>query len=113
MDLVARHRGHRSRRTLASRQIDCALPRLTLDLVGPDALTGVSAAKIWSAALGRDVRYAGDDAAAFEQQMAAFSPAWLAYDMRLMMSGIQTLGMKAEANAVERLQIVLSPAAYL
>jgi uncharacterized protein YbjT (DUF2867 family) len=83
------------------------LPRVTLDLVGPDALTGASAAKIWSAALGREVTYAGDDVTAFEKQMASFGPAWLAYDMRLMMAGIQKFGMSSEANMVERLQAIL------
>jgi uncharacterized protein YbjT (DUF2867 family) len=83
------------------------LPRVTLDLVGPDALTGASAAKIWSSALGREVTYAGDDVTAFEKQMASFGPAWLAYDMRLMMSGIQKFGMTSEANAVDRLQAIL------
>ena len=84
-----------------------ALPRVTLDLVGPDALTGTAAAKIWSAALGRDVTYAGDDVAAFEKQMASFGPAWLAYDMRLMMAGIQKFGMHGETGAVDRLQAIL------
>ena len=83
------------------------LPRVTLDLVGPDALTGASTAKIWSSALGREVTYAGDDVTAFEKQMASLGPAWLAYDMRLMMAGIQKLGMNSEANAVDRLQAIL------
>jgi uncharacterized protein YbjT (DUF2867 family) len=84
-----------------------ALPRITLDLVGPDAMTGPSVAKIWSAALGRDVSYAGDDLPAFEAQMASFGPAWLAYDMRLMMSGIQKIGMRGAKGAVERLTNIL------
>lgn len=83
------------------------LPPVTLDLVGPEALTGVSAAKIWSSALGREVTYAGDDVAAFEGQMASFGPAWLAYDMRLMMAGIQKFGMQSAEDTVERLQAIL------
>jgi uncharacterized protein YbjT (DUF2867 family) len=83
------------------------LPRVTLDLVGPDALTGASAAKAWSTALGRDVSYGGDDVAAFEAQMASFGPAWLAYDMRLMMAGIQKIGMRGEDGAINRLQAIL------
>jgi uncharacterized protein YbjT (DUF2867 family) len=83
------------------------LPRVTLDIVGPDTLTGASAAKTWSAALGREVTYAGDDVAAFEVQMASFGPAWLAYDMRLMMAGIQKFGMHGEAGAVNRLEAML------
>ena len=84
-----------------------ALDRVTLELVGPQALTGAAAAKIWSSALGREIAYGGDDVAAFEAQLAAYGPAWLAYDMRLMMSGIQTFGMQAAEGTVERLQAIL------
>jgi uncharacterized protein YbjT (DUF2867 family) len=83
------------------------LPRVTLDLVGPDVLTGAAVARVWSEALGRPVAYGGDDVAAFETQMAAFGPAWLAYDMRLMMAGIQAIGMQGGAGAVDRLQAML------
>jgi uncharacterized protein YbjT (DUF2867 family) len=83
------------------------LPRMTLDVIGPDAITGASAAKIWSSTLGRPVTYAGDDVAAFEKQMASFGPAWLAYDMRLMRAGIQKLGMHGAAGTVDRLQAIL------
>ena len=81
--------------------------RVTLDLVGPQALTGASVAKVWSTALGREVTYGGDDVAAFEAQMAAFGPSWLAYDMRLMMAGIQKFGMQATEGTVERLEAIL------
>ncbi|MEP6503105.1 MAG: NmrA/HSCARG family protein [Betaproteobacteria bacterium] len=84
-----------------------ALDRVTLELVGPQALTGASVAKVWSSALGREVVYAGDDVAAFEAQMAKYGPAWLAYDMRLMMAGIQKFGMQAAEGTVERLQSLL------
>ncbi len=82
-------------------------PRVTLELVGPERLTGASVAKIWSAALGRDVNYGGDDVAAFEVQMAAYGPSWLAYDMRLMMAGIQKFGMHGAEGAADRLQAIL------
>jgi len=83
------------------------LPRATLELVGPERLTGASVAKIWSAALGREVTYGGDDVAAFEGQMASFGPSWLAYDMRLMMAGIQKFGMHGADGAADRLQAML------
>jgi uncharacterized protein YbjT (DUF2867 family) len=83
------------------------LPRVTLDVVGPDVLTGASAAKIWSSALGREVTYAGDDVVAFEAQMSSFGPAWLAYDMRLMMTGIQQFGMQSAEDMEDRLQTML------
>jgi uncharacterized protein YbjT (DUF2867 family) len=82
-------------------------PRTTLELVGPEPLTGESVARIWSAALGREVTYGGDDVAAFEAQMATFGPSWLAYDMRLMMAGIQKLGMHGADGAADRLQAIL------
>jgi uncharacterized protein YbjT (DUF2867 family) len=84
-----------------------ALPRVTMDVVGPEVLTGASVAAVWGSALGREVGYGGDDVVAFESQMAAFGPSWLAYDMRLMMAGIQVHGMRAEEGAVDRLQAVL------
>ncbi|MBC3372464.1 NmrA/HSCARG family protein [Pseudomonas sp. SWRI92] len=84
-----------------------ALDRVTLELVGPQALTGAAVAQAWSLALSREVAYGGDDVAAFEGQMASFGPSWLAYDMRLMMAGIQAFGMQAEDGTVERLQAIL------
>ena len=84
-----------------------ALPRVTLDLVGPELITGGSAATTWGSALAREVIYAGDDVAAFEGQMAKFSPGWLAYDMRLMMAGIQKIGMHGAEGAADRLQAIL------
>ncbi|MBB3825389.1 NmrA family NAD(P)-binding protein [Xanthomonas arboricola] len=86
---------------------DGPLPRVTLDLVGPQALTGADAARVWSAALGREIAYAGDDVAAFEAQLASYGPSWLAYDMRLMMAGIQRFGMHAAEGTVETLQAML------
>ncbi|MDU8501307.1 NmrA/HSCARG family protein [Pseudomonas syringae] len=84
-----------------------ALERVTLELVGPQALTGASVAKIWSSALGREIAYGGDDVIAFEGQMASYGPAWLAYDMRLMMTGIQTSGMQAVEGTVDRLEAII------
>jgi uncharacterized protein YbjT (DUF2867 family) len=83
------------------------MPRVTFDLVGPDALTGASAAKIWGAALGRAVIYGGDDLAAFEGQMATFGPGWVAYDMHLMMAGLQRFGMHGAEGSIDRLQAML------
>ena len=84
-----------------------ALDGMTLELVGPQALTGVAVARVWSTALGREVSYGGDDVVPFEAQMAAFGPAWMVYDMRLMMTGIQQYGMQGDDGAVDRLQAIL------
>ncbi|WP_341520074.1 NmrA/HSCARG family protein [Pseudomonas sp. G.S.17] len=84
-----------------------ALEGVTLDLVGPQPLTGASVAKTWSAALGREIAYGSDDLAAFEGQLASYGPTWLAYDMRLMMAGIQTFGMQSTEGTVEKLQTII------
>lgn len=84
-----------------------ALARVTLELVGPQALTGASVAKTWSAALGREIAYGGDALAAFEAQLASYGPSWLAYDMRLMMAGIQTFGMHPVEGTVEMLEALI------
>lgn len=69
------------------------LPVETINLVGPDTLTGEGAAAIWSEVLGRQVIYGGDSPDAFEASMAAFMPEWMAYEMRLMAERYVTHGM--------------------
>ncbi|WP_332763351.1 NmrA/HSCARG family protein [Pseudomonas koreensis] len=88
-------------------QAPAALERITLELVGPRPLTGESVAQVWSSALGRQITYGGDDVAAFEAQLATYGPAWLAYDMRLMMSGIQAFGMRASEGVERRLESII------
>ena len=83
------------------------LPRETLDVVGPDVLTGAGVAAIWAEVLGRPVNYAGDDVTAFERQMRAYAPGWMAYDMRLMLSRFQRDGMVAEPADIARLTTLL------
>jgi uncharacterized protein YbjT (DUF2867 family) len=48
------------------------LPVETLNLVGPDTLTGADLAAIWSDVLGRPIVYGGDDPAGFEQSLGQF-----------------------------------------
>ncbi|MGX4768624.1 SDR family oxidoreductase [Bradyrhizobium guangdongense] len=79
------------------------LPVETINLVGPDTLTGPGVAKIWSDLLGRPIVYGGDDPSGFEQSMARFLPKWTAYEMRLMAERYVTDGMIPEAGDVERL----------
>ncbi|WP_087753340.1 SDR family oxidoreductase [Paraburkholderia caledonica] len=92
---------------LARHRASDALPGRALEVVGPEALTGESVARIWSEALQREIRYAGDDLDGFEQQLAGNGPDWMAYDMRLMMAGIQRHGMRADDNAVDELSKML------
>jgi len=50
------------------------LPRTTIELVGPDTLTGAAIAAIWASVLGREVRYGGDDLAPYDKQVAGIYP---------------------------------------
>jgi uncharacterized protein YbjT (DUF2867 family) len=83
------------------------LSRLTLDVVGPQALSGESAAAVWTAVLGREIRYGGNDLQAFEAQLAHAAPGWMAYDMRLMMGRIQRHGMQPADGTVRQLEALL------
>ena len=47
------------------------LPIETINLVGPDTLTGSDVAAIWTDVLGRPVAYGGDDPSGFEANMAS------------------------------------------
>lgn len=80
------------------------LPTEVLDVVGPIALSGQTAAAVWSDVLGKTVRYAGDDIGPFEARFRSFAPAWMAYEMRLMMARMQMDGEVGSAGAVERMQ---------
>ena len=79
------------------------LPQLSIDVVGPDVLTGTSIAAIWSEALGRNVVYGGNDTGAFERAVRARAPDWLAYDMKVMADRFQTDGMLPAEGDVDRL----------
>lgn len=83
------------------------LPVETINLVGPDTLTGSDVAAIWSDVLGRPVVYGGDDPSGFEQNMANFMPKWTAYEMRLMAERYVSDGMIPEDGDVERLTSIL------
>jgi uncharacterized protein YbjT (DUF2867 family) len=69
------------------------LPRTTIELVGPDTLTGSEVAAIWASVLGREVRYGGDDLEAFETQAARMMPDWMAHDLRMMLRAFHRFGM--------------------
>jgi hypothetical protein len=79
----------------------------TINLVGPDTLTGEGVAAIWTKILGRPIAYGGDDPSGFEQNMATFMPKWTAYEMRLMAERYVSDGMIPEDGDVERLVKIL------
>lgn len=83
------------------------LPIETINLVGPDTLTGQEVASVWSEILGRSISYGGDDPSGFEQNMSTLMPKWTAYEMRLMAERYVSDGMIAAEGEVERLVGIL------
>jgi uncharacterized protein YbjT (DUF2867 family) len=70
----------------------------TYNLNGPDVLSGPKIASIWSAALGRSIRYAGHGMDAFEKQMRERGPSWSAFDIRMMFQGYLERGFAADKS---------------
>lgn len=83
------------------------LPVETINLIGPDTLTGEAVAAIWSDVLGRPIVYGGDDPGGFEQSVSAFMPRWMAYEMRLMAERYVSDGMVPEVGDIDRLTAIL------
>jgi uncharacterized protein YbjT (DUF2867 family) len=79
----------------------------TYHLVGPDVLTGQKVAEIWTRALGKPVRYGGNDLDGWEEQSLQSLPAWMVFDFRLMYAFFQEKGLKAGSSDVERLTRLL------
>jgi len=82
----------------------------TYNLNGPEALSGPKAASIWSKLLGKEIRYAGHDMDAFEEQMRNSAPSWSAFDIRMMFQGYLERGFVAETGDVEKLTKLLGHA---
>lgn len=66
------------------------LPLKTIEITGPDLITGEKAAAVWSSVLGTSVSYAGDDLDALENMMLQFANETLARDMKIMFRSFQT-----------------------
>jgi uncharacterized protein YbjT (DUF2867 family) len=96
-----------ARELLSRERAGAPLPRETYELVGPDVIDAKTVVSIWAEALGRPVRYGGDDLNVLEQRLKSAAPAWLAYDMRLMMGRYQQDGAVASKSEVERLAALL------
>jgi uncharacterized protein YbjT (DUF2867 family) len=67
----------------------------TYALAGPDATTGESCAASWAKALGKDVKYAGDDLVAWATANKPYLPAWMIYDFAMMYAMFQEKGLAA------------------
>jgi uncharacterized protein YbjT (DUF2867 family) len=82
----------------------------TYNLNGPDIVSGPGAAAIWSEVLGKEIKYAGHDMDAFEKQMRDKSPAWSAFDIRMMFQGYIERGFVAGKDDIETLTTLLDHA---
>ena len=83
------------------------LPHRIVNVVGPEPLTGESNARTWSDLLGKPVRYGGDDTRPFEHKMRGYGPAWAAMDLRLMLDRFVADGMRASADDVAEMTVLL------
>lgn len=86
----------------------------TYNVSGSDVLSGPKAASIWSKALGKEIKYAGDNLDLFEEQMRAHAPSWAAFDMRMMFQGYLERGFVAAHDDAATLTKLLGhePRAY-
>ena len=73
-------------------------------------MSGPKAASIWSRLLGKEIRYAGHDMDAFEEQMRKSAPSWSAFDIRMMFQGYLERGFVAETGDIEKLMKLLGHA---
>jgi uncharacterized protein YbjT (DUF2867 family) len=86
--------------------LDPSTPSGTYPVVGPRDVTGPECAQVWADALGRPVRYAGDDDAALEAALAAHLTGhrhddWLSSLRKLR--GFEVHATAEELAATERL----------
>jgi uncharacterized protein YbjT (DUF2867 family) len=82
----------------------------TYNLNGPRVLSGPEVASIWSRMLDKQIRYAGDDMDAFEQQLRQQAPSWSAFDIRMMFEGYLERGFVAEEGDLSALTELLGHA---
>ena len=81
--------------------------RKIYNLVGPEAVTGESTATDWSRALGKTIKYSGDDLDAWEAQNRPYLPSSMLYDFKHMYAFFQKEGLKATPADLAQLTGVL------
>jgi uncharacterized protein YbjT (DUF2867 family) len=75
----------------------------TYDLVAPTLISGPGNAKIWSALLGKEIKYPGHDFDQWEKTMRSKMPAWMAFDLRMMFQGYFDRGFASTETEVARI----------
>jgi uncharacterized protein YbjT (DUF2867 family) len=81
---------------------DGPLPTQTIEIVGPDALTGEAVARIWSEVLHLPVRYGGDPGTVEQAERAHLSPE-MGRDLALMYRRFNEVGYLGTFGAAARL----------
>ncbi|NUO09659.1 MAG: NmrA family NAD(P)-binding protein [Candidatus Brocadia sp.] len=79
----------------------------TYNLVGPRVLSGPDAASIWSGLLQKEISYMGEALDSWEEQMRKSTPAWMAFDLRVMFQGFLEHGFVAGYGDVKALTELL------
>jgi uncharacterized protein YbjT (DUF2867 family) len=64
-------------------------------LIGVEALTGQDVADIYSRALGREIRYGGNDLEVWEKKSTGTLPGWIIQDLKLMYEFFQEYELRA------------------
>ncbi len=73
-----------------------------IPVVGPAPLTGEDCARAYAEALGREVRYAGDDLDEWAAKVSGDMPPWMIYDLRLMYAMFQDVGLRATSDQLRK-----------
>lgn len=76
-------------------------------LVGPDILTAKGTASSWSHALGKEIRYGGNDLENWAQQAKQGMPGWLVDDLKIMYGYFQRQGLKASQDDLAQTRKIL------
>lgn len=79
----------------------------TYAVVGPEAHTGEECAEIWSRALGRPVRYGGDDLDAWAAGARESMPDWLVEDLRTMWAYFIEHGLRSTEGELAEVRSLL------
>lgn len=80
------------------------------NLVGPKPWTGAATAAAWSTALGKAVKYAGNDLEAWAKASLQWLPGWMVYDFKIMYQSFQDHGLLATPEDIARLTQLLGHA---
>lgn len=76
-------------------------------VAGPEPLTGAGSAAAYAAALGRPVRYLGNDLDAWERAVLQHLPAWMVFDLKIMYRFFQQEGLRISARERDDFQALL------